>query len=379
MSPNQPRGPRIPGSAAGERREELHRSGPGCDQRRVRAPPYPPAGRPPGPSTPRARRQPGPGVQRPRHVDDVGQGDRAVDRQLVAATPAAARADGPVADGDRSTCSRSGNIAHDRTPVPLSRTAARRSRVRSAARRRRSLMSTLLLLTSALQPSAEVLPGARAARPPGPDPARRGQRAARRARRRPGARRRPPGARPRPRPVPADPHHRRRRARCCSSSPRAGWPWSPHDWGMDDVVLAHRRAGRARGPDPARDRPAARRARGRRPRGARDPLRRGGRSTTRRTPPSSAAAPLDLTFKEFELLKYLAQHPGRVFTREQLLQEVWGYDYFGGTRTVDVHVRRLRAKLGPEHETADRHRAQRRLPVRAAAQGGRASGSPRTP
>jgi len=60
---------------------------------------------------------------------------------------------------------------------------------------------------------------------------------------------------------------------------------------------------------------------------------------------------LDLTFKEFELLKYIAQHPGRVFTRHQLLQEVWGYDYFGGTRTVDVHVRRLRAKLGPEHES----------------------------
>jgi DNA-binding response OmpR family regulator len=59
---------------------------------------------------------------------------------------------------------------------------------------------------------------------------------------------------------------------------------------------------------------------------------------------------LDLTFKEFELLKYLAQHPGRVFSREQLLQEVWGYDYFGGTRTVDVHVRRLRAKLGSDHE-----------------------------
>jgi DNA-binding response OmpR family regulator len=59
---------------------------------------------------------------------------------------------------------------------------------------------------------------------------------------------------------------------------------------------------------------------------------------------------LDLTYKEFELLKHLAQHPGRVFTRAQLLQEVWGYDYFGGTRTVDVHVRRLRAKLGPEHE-----------------------------
>src|SRR6202046_1289524 len=59
---------------------------------------------------------------------------------------------------------------------------------------------------------------------------------------------------------------------------------------------------------------------------------------------------LDLTFKEFELLKFLAQYPGRVFTRAQLLQEVWGYDYFGGTRTVDVHVRRLRAKLGTDHE-----------------------------
>lgn len=56
--------------------------------------------------------------------------------------------------------------------------------------------------------------------------------------------------------------------------------------------------------------------------------------------------PLDLTYKEFELLRFLAQHPNRVFTREQLLSEVWGYDYFGGTRTVDVHVRRLRAKLG---------------------------------
>jgi DNA-binding response OmpR family regulator len=60
--------------------------------------------------------------------------------------------------------------------------------------------------------------------------------------------------------------------------------------------------------------------------------------------------PLDFTYKEFELLKYLAQHAGRVFTRAQLLQAVWGYDFFGGTRTVDVHVRRLRAKLGLEHE-----------------------------
>ncbi len=60
---------------------------------------------------------------------------------------------------------------------------------------------------------------------------------------------------------------------------------------------------------------------------------------------------LDLTYKEFELLKRLAQHPGRVATRAQLLQDVWGYDYYGGTRTVDVHVRRLRAKLGAEYES----------------------------
>lgn len=55
---------------------------------------------------------------------------------------------------------------------------------------------------------------------------------------------------------------------------------------------------------------------------------------------------IDLTYTEFELLKYLVLNPGRVLTRETLLSEVWGYDYFGGTRTVDVHIRRLRAKLG---------------------------------
>ena len=60
---------------------------------------------------------------------------------------------------------------------------------------------------------------------------------------------------------------------------------------------------------------------------------------------------LDLTYTEFELLKYLAQHPGRVFSRQQLLSDVWGYDYYGGTRTVDVHIRRLRAKLGSEYES----------------------------
>jgi DNA-binding response OmpR family regulator len=60
--------------------------------------------------------------------------------------------------------------------------------------------------------------------------------------------------------------------------------------------------------------------------------------------------PLDLTYKEFELLRFLSERPGRVFSRAALLQEVWGYDFYGGTRTVDVHVRRLRAKLGAEHE-----------------------------
>lgn len=60
--------------------------------------------------------------------------------------------------------------------------------------------------------------------------------------------------------------------------------------------------------------------------------------------------PLDLTYKEFELLKTLATHPNRVFSRDLLLKEVWGYDYYGGSRTIDVHIRRLRAKFGPEHD-----------------------------
>lgn len=59
--------------------------------------------------------------------------------------------------------------------------------------------------------------------------------------------------------------------------------------------------------------------------------------------------PLDMTYMEYELLKFLAQNPGKVFTREILLSRVWGYEYYGGARTVDVHVRRLRAKLGEEH------------------------------
>jgi DNA-binding response OmpR family regulator len=62
-----------------------------------------------------------------------------------------------------------------------------------------------------------------------------------------------------------------------------------------------------------------------------------------------ASRPLDLTYMEYELLKFLTTHPGKVFTRETLLSRVWGYEYYGGARTVDVHIRRLRAKLGEEH------------------------------
>ncbi len=62
-----------------------------------------------------------------------------------------------------------------------------------------------------------------------------------------------------------------------------------------------------------------------------------------------AGRPLDLTYMEYELLRFLAARPGKVFTREDLLSRVWGYDYFSGARTVDVHIRRVRAKLGEEH------------------------------
>jgi DNA-binding response OmpR family regulator len=121
------------------------------------------------------------------------------------------------------------------------------------------------------------------------------------------------------------------------------------DWGADDVLLD------TAGPVEvdARLRLAAGRLRAARDDGEDDTMviRSGGVVVEEATYTARLdGRVLDLTFKEFELLKYLAQHPGRVFTRHQLLQEVWGYDYFGGTRTVDVHVRRLRAKLGPEHE-----------------------------
>jgi DNA-binding response OmpR family regulator len=120
------------------------------------------------------------------------------------------------------------------------------------------------------------------------------------------------------------------------------------DWGVDDVLLEH--AG------PAEVEARLRLAIGRMAeRGGDEQLteiRRGDVTIDEATYTARVKGRvLDLTFKEFELLKYLAQHPGRVFSRAQLLQEVWGYDYYGGTRTVDVHVRRLRAKLGSDHET----------------------------
>lgn len=118
------------------------------------------------------------------------------------------------------------------------------------------------------------------------------------------------------------------------------------DWGTDDVIL--HTAGPAE--VEARLRLAIGRQASLAP-AAPDEIRSGDLSIDEATYTARLRArALDLTFKEFELLKFLAQHPGRVFTRAHLLQEVWGYDYFGGTRTVDVHVRRLRAKLGPEHE-----------------------------
>ena len=121
------------------------------------------------------------------------------------------------------------------------------------------------------------------------------------------------------------------------------------DWGFDDVVLT------TAGPAEVEARLRLAIARLATQRAADDPeahvIRSGDVTVDDVTYTAKLGGqPLDLTFKEFELLKYLAQHPGRVFSRDQLLQEVWGYDYFGGTRTVDVHVRRLRAKLGVEHE-----------------------------
>jgi len=112
------------------------------------------------------------------------------------------------------------------------------------------------------------------------------------------------------------------------------------EWGVDDVILE--------GAGPAEVDARLRIAIGRQSReGASTTIRASGVVIDEASYSAKVhGRTLDLTFKEFELLRFLAAHPSRVFTREQLLSEVWGYDYFGGTRTVDVHVRRLRAKLG---------------------------------
>jgi len=120
------------------------------------------------------------------------------------------------------------------------------------------------------------------------------------------------------------------------------------DWGYDDIVLV----GSGPAELEARVRFALERLRAGEPEAADAHVIRSGEITVDEASYTArlGGKVLDLTYKEFELLKFLAQHPGRVFSRAQLLQEVWGYDYFGGTRTVDVHVRRLRAKLGTDHE-----------------------------
>jgi DNA-binding response OmpR family regulator len=151
-----------------------------------------------------------------------------------------------------------------------------------------------------------------------------------------------------------------------------GWAAISADWGADDLIL--HTAG------PAEVEARLRLAIGRRALAAAarpDEIRSGGLVVNEATYSARMnGRSLDLTFKEFELLKFLAQHPGRVFTRAQLLQEVWGYDYFGGTRTVDVHVRRLRAKLGAENEEligTVRNVGYRFVPVKSGASGAEAT------
>jgi len=152
-----------------------------------------------------------------------------------------------------------------------------------------------------------------------------------------------------------------------------GWAAVSADWGADDLLL------HTAGPGEVEAR--LRLAIGRRAQLAAqrpDEIRSGGLVVNEATYSARMnGRSLDLTFKEFELLKFLAQHPGRVFTRAQLLQEVWGYDYFGGTRTVDVHVRRLRAKLGAENEAligTVRNVGYRFVPVKPGGSGGAVAG-----
>ena len=207
----------------------------------------------------------------------------------------------------------------------------------------------IVLLTTAAQPTTEVLPALGLLAAPG-------HRAAAfdvSPLRRPHARRRraastPASTWPAPARSPgcstADGHDRAGRSPC---SPRAAWSRC-RPTGRSTTSARHRRPGRGRRPAAAgRRAPRAAPSDDGEPAASRSAT---SPSTRPPTPPGCAGRALDLTYKEFELLKFLAQHPGRVFTRSHLVQEVWGYDYFGGTRTVDVHVRRLRAKLGVEYE-----------------------------
>ncbi len=145
-----------------------------------------------------------------------------------------------------------------------------------------------------------------------------------------------------------------------------GWAAVSADWGADDVIL------HTAGPGEVEAR--LRIAIGRAAPAASSEIKSGDLAIDEATYSARLRGrALDLTFKEFELLKFLAQYPGRVFSRAQLLQEVWGYDYFGGTRTVDVHVRRLRAKLGAEHEAligTVRNVGYRFVPVKGSQNGG---------
>ena len=151
-----------------------------------------------------------------------------------------------------------------------------------------------------------------------------------------------------------------------------GWAAVSADWGADDVIL------HTAGPGEVEAR--LRIAIGRAAPAASSEIKSGDLAIDEVTYSARLRGrALDLTFKEFELLKFLAQYPGRVFSRAQLLQEVWGYDYFGGTRTVDVHVRRLRAKLGAEHEAligTVRNVGYRFVPVKGSQNEGTSTAAP---
>ena len=135
-----------------------------------------------------------------------------------------------------------------------------------------------------------------------------------------------------------------RSSRCCCWCPAPSWATSSCATTCSTTSASTRSSRRARGPPKHLD--PWRTGRGTRP----ELVEYGPLVLNLETYQAAIeGAPLDLTYMEYELLKFLASHPGRVFTRETLLSRVWGYEYYGGARTVDVHIRRLRAKLGEEH------------------------------